>query len=161
MMFSLPALTKNNLGQVIRQTFSFKIVANIVALQVEKRCCPYYHRVLNLPRNKFQCCKLKKKMLKKVELGSPLRKILLQLATLKFVAWQVEHAVVIRATTRSTCNVKMLRAKLNENVARITWLFLVSFYFELFIKLLWCKNIAWCLFDQVSPETNLKTIKWT
>ena len=44
-----------------------------------------------------------------------------QLATLKFVAWQVEHGLVIRATTRSTCNATVLRDKLNENVARITW----------------------------------------
>ena len=78
--------------------------------------------MLNLPRNKlFQCCKLKKNLLQKVELGSTLRNILLQLATLKFVAWQVEHAVVIRETFRSTCNATMLRDKLNENVARITW----------------------------------------
>ena len=56
----------------------------------------------------------KKKMLQKVELGSTLRNILLRLVTLKFVAWQVEHAVVIRATTRSTCNATMLRHKFNE-----------------------------------------------
>ena len=35
--------------------------------------------------------------------------------------WQVEHAVVIRATTRSTCNAAVLRHKLNENVAGISW----------------------------------------
>ena len=86
-------------GRVIRATF-FNFSRNIVALQVEKRCCPYYHRVLNLPRNKFQCCKLKN-LLQKVELGSTLRNILLKLATLTFVAWQVEHAVVMGATTRS------------------------------------------------------------
>ena len=56
-----------------------------------------------------------------LELGSTLCNILLQLATLKFVAWKVEHAVVIRATTLSTCNATMLRHKLNENVARSTW----------------------------------------
>ena len=58
-------------------------------------------------------------MLQKVELGSNLRNVLLQLATLKFVAWQVEHAVVIRAITRSTCNATMFRDKLNEHVSRI------------------------------------------
>ena len=107
----------------MRATFSLNLLRNIVALQVEKRRCPYYHRVLNFPRNKFQCCKLKNpdELLQKVELGSLLRNVLLQLSTLKFVAWKVEHAVVIRATTRSTCNVSMLRRKLNENVARITW----------------------------------------
>ena len=46
--------------------------------------------------------------------------MLVQLATVKFVARQVEHAVVIRATTRSTCSAAMLRDKLNKNVARIT-----------------------------------------
>ena len=30
-------------GQVIRATFSHNLSRNIVALQVEKRCCPYYH----------------------------------------------------------------------------------------------------------------------
>ena len=37
-----------------------------------------------------------------------------------FVERQVEHGVVIRATTRSTCNETMLPDKLNKNVARIT-----------------------------------------
>ena len=41
---------------------------------------------------------------------------------LKFVAWQVEHAVVIQATTRSTCNATMLHDKLNGSVAHITCL---------------------------------------
>ena len=31
-------------GQVIRATFSHNLSRNIVALQVEKGCCPYYHR---------------------------------------------------------------------------------------------------------------------
>ena len=44
----------------------------------------------------------------------------MQLTTLKFVARQVEHAVVIRATTRSTCNATMLRDKLNKSAVRIT-----------------------------------------
>ncbi len=59
-------------------------------------------------------------MLQKVELDSTLCNILLQLATPKFVARQVERAVVIRATIRSTYNATMLREKLNKNVARIT-----------------------------------------
>ena len=45
-------------GQVIRATFSLNLSRNIVALQVEKRCCPYYTFALNLSRNKFRCCKL-------------------------------------------------------------------------------------------------------
>ena len=107
-------------GQVIQATFPFNLSRNIVALQVAKRCCPYYHRVLNFRCNNFQCCKLKT-MLQKVELGFTLRNILLQLATLKFVAWQVEHGVVIRATARSNCNARMFRDKLKENIARIAW----------------------------------------
>ena len=58
-------LNNRSKGQVIRVTFSFKLSRNIAALQVEKRCCPYHHRALNLPRNKFQCCKLKKNCCKK------------------------------------------------------------------------------------------------
>ena len=56
----------------------------ISVLQVEKNCC------------------------------SNLYNILLQLATLKFVAIQVEHAVVILATTRSNCNATMSWDKLNN-----------------------------------------------
>ena len=35
-------------------------------------------------------------------------------------ARQVKHALVIRATTRSTCNATTWRDKLNKNVARIS-----------------------------------------
>ena len=56
---SVQSVSHPNKGQVIRATFSFNLSRNIVALQVEQRCCPYYHRVLSLPRNKCQCCKLK------------------------------------------------------------------------------------------------------
>ena len=60
-------------------------------------------------------------MLYKVEPSSTFyNNLFFQLATLKFVARQVEHAVVIWATTCSTCNATMLRDKLNKNAARIT-----------------------------------------
>ena len=42
-------------------------------------------------------------MLRKVDPSSSFCNKLFQLATLKVVAWQVEHAVVIRATTSLTC----------------------------------------------------------
>ena len=105
---------------VIRAIFSFNLSRNIVALQVEKRCCPYYHRVLNFPLNKFLCCKLNNCVAKRRARVYFAQHIAAN-ATLKFIAWEVEHAVVIRATTRSTCNATMLRHKLNENVASITW----------------------------------------
>ena len=60
-------------------------------------------------------------MLCKVDPSSTFCNKFFQLATLKFVALQVEHAVVIQAETRSTCNATMLHDKLNENVAYITW----------------------------------------
>ena len=62
-------------------------------------------------------------MLRKVGPSSTFCNKFFQLATLKLVVWQVEHAVsvAIRETTRSTCNATMLRDRLNENVARITW----------------------------------------
>ena len=107
-------------GQVIRETFSFNLPRDIVALQVEKRCCPYYHRVLNFPRNKFQCCKLKS-FVAKSRIGSTLRNVLLRLAILKFVAGQVEHGVATTRSRRSTCNATKLCNKLNENVPSITW----------------------------------------
>ena len=79
----------NTKGQVIRETFSFNLSWNILALQGEKRCCSYYHRVLNnFPRNKFQCCKLQ------------------IFVSRNFVALQVERAVVRITTTFSTCHAK-------------------------------------------------------
>ena len=52
--------------------------------------------MLNLPRNKFQCCRVQQHV-HKVEPSSAYCSILFfQLATLKFVARQVEYAVVIR-----------------------------------------------------------------
>ena len=48
------------LSQIIRATFSLNLSRNVIALQVEKRRCSYYHRMLNFPRNKVQCCKFKK-----------------------------------------------------------------------------------------------------
>ena len=75
---------------------------------------------LNLPRNKFQCCKLQQ-YVAQTRPDSTFCNNLFNFSTLKFVAWKVEHAVVIRATTTSlTCNATMLCDKLNENVARIT-----------------------------------------
>ena len=101
--------------QVIRATFSFNssrnIVARIVALQVEKRFCPYNHRVLNLPRYKLQCCKLKKMLQKsRTRVENLLRA---KLSTM----WLYGQQRFL------TCNatVLVLRDKLKENVARITW----------------------------------------
>ena len=60
-------------------------------------------------------------MLRKVDPSSSFCNNFFQLATVKFVAWQVEHAVVIRATTLSTCNATMFHDKLDEKGARIAW----------------------------------------
>ena len=80
-------------GPVIQVTFLFNLSRNIVALQVDKNVAKSRARLYFVRH---------------------------VAATLKFVARQVEHAVVIRATTRSTCNATMLRDKLNKSVARIT-----------------------------------------
>ena len=108
------------------ETFPFNLSCNIVALQVEKHCCPYYHYMLNFPCNKFQYCKLKK-FIAKSRTWVFFANILLQCATLEFVMWWawVQHALVIRSTTHSTCNATMLhhtKCKLNENVAHIIYL---------------------------------------
>ena len=42
-MQSTEKITVKAKGQVIRATFSHNLSRNIVALQVEKRCWPYYH----------------------------------------------------------------------------------------------------------------------
>ena len=55
------------------------------------------YRALNLSRNKFQCCKLRQYIVKSRPEFYFLEQIF-QPASLKFFAWKVEHAVVIRAT---------------------------------------------------------------
>ena len=54
-------------------------------------------------------------MLRKVDPNCTFCNIFFQLATLKFVVWKVEHAVVIRGITSLTCNATLLCVKLNEN----------------------------------------------
>ena len=76
--------------------------------------------MLNLYRNKFQRCKLQQYVVQIRTEFSTFCNNSFQLATLKFVARQVEHAVVILATTRSTCNATRLQDMFNKNVARIT-----------------------------------------
>ena len=68
----IPSNTGNILVQLVAQH-------RPAILQVERRCCPYYQRLLNLSRKKNQCCKLKK-LLQKV-----VRNILLQFATLNLL----------------------------------------------------------------------------
>ena len=68
----------------MRTTFSFNLSR-----------CSYYHRVLDLPRNKFQCCKLQQYLAQ----SKPECNNFFQLAVLKFVVWKVENLVVMRATT--------------------------------------------------------------
>ena len=70
-----------------------------LCVQVAKLCCPHYH-----PRKQHQ------NLLPKVEPSSTSCNMLLQLATLKFVARQVACRVVIRAT--KLCNLQ------SNNVAR-------------------------------------------
>ena len=65
LIYSELNISRATKGQVTQATFSVifaNLSRNIVALKVEKRCCPYkryYHPALNLSRNKFQCCKLR------------------------------------------------------------------------------------------------------
>ena len=80
-------------------------------------CCPYYHRVLNLPRNKFQCCKLQQCVAQIIPKFYFCNKFF-QLATLECVAWKVEHVVVIRATTlfNLQCNNVARQCKLKNKL---------------------------------------------
>ena len=57
--------TQSPKSEVIRATNCCNLQRNIVALQVEKRCWPYYHPPQTLSRNKICCCKLKKFVEKK------------------------------------------------------------------------------------------------
>ena len=71
---------KKQTNEVIRATNCCNLQCNIVALQVEKRCCTYYHPLQTLSRNKICCCE---NLLKKVDASSTWCNMLLQLATNK------------------------------------------------------------------------------
>ena len=70
-------------GEVIRATNCCNLQRNIVALQVEKRCWPYYHPPQTMSRNKSCCCKLKQFVEKGRYASSNWSNMLLQLATTK------------------------------------------------------------------------------
>ena len=80
-----------NVGQVIRGTFSSNLLRNVVVLQVERVVARITTACSTCHATNFSVASWKT-LLQQVKLGSTLRNILLQLATLKFVAWQVEHA---------------------------------------------------------------------
>ncbi len=104
---------------VLPGLFLFNLFRNIVALQVERvvaRITTARSTCLVTNFGVASCSN----MLHKVEPSSTFCNNFFQLATPKFVARQVKRAVVLRATTCSTCNATMLRNKLKKNVARIT-----------------------------------------
>ena len=84
-------LRPGNTGNIFLQ-----LSRNIAALQVEKRCWPFYHPPQTLSQNKISllqveaacCIKLNWRLLFSTKL-----------ATTNFVAWQCLRWVVIRATT--------------------------------------------------------------
>ena len=51
--FHLSSSSRRPKGLIIRATFSSNLQRNIVALQVEKRCCTYYRPPQTLSRNKI------------------------------------------------------------------------------------------------------------
>ena len=88
-------------GQVIRATFSCNLLCNNVAtLQVAIVCCPCCH-----------LCAQQIFVLQKVERVSSFCNIKI-CCTQRWLYGQ---------QTIATCNVTLLRDKLQENVARITW----------------------------------------
>ena len=120
--FVTVALPPGIKGQIIRATFSFNLSRIIVALQVERVVSRITTACSTCHATNFSVVNCSN-MLLKVDPSSRVCNKLFQLATLKFVAWQVEHAVVILATTLTslTCNATMLCDKFNETIARITW----------------------------------------
>ena len=85
----------------MRATFLFNLSCNIVE-RVVARITNACSTCLAINFGVASC-----NMLHKVEPSSTFCNFFFQLATLKFVARQVEHAVIIRATTRLTCNATM------------------------------------------------------
>ncbi len=110
----------------------FNLSRNIVALQVEQVVARITTARSTCLATNFDVASCSN-MLHKVEPSSTFCNNFFQLATPKFVARQVEGAVVIRATTCSTCNATMLRDKLNKNVARITGPLPVKSFFFFFL----------------------------
>ena len=84
----------------VRATFLFNLSRSIIALLVKRVV------ITTCLATNFSVAS-RKKLLQKVKLSFALCSMFLQLVTPKFVARQVEHAVVIRATTRSACNIAM------------------------------------------------------
>ena len=79
---------------------------NIVTFQVERVVTHITTARSTFNTTNFRLCKSKKFVAKsRTRFYFAQHFAAVQLATLKFVAWQVEHAVVlVRATFRSTCN---------------------------------------------------------
>ena len=93
--------------------------------------------------------------------------MLLQLATPEFDARQVDYALVIRATTRSTYNATMLRDKLIKNVARINGP--LMFFFHFFVTCSMVNSTQWSIglpvvikkaIQVVSCARILISVKW-
>ena len=111
-------------GEAIRATNCCNLQRNIVALQVEKRCCTYYHPPQNLLplTTKFVVASWKN-LLKKVDASSTWCNMLLQLATTKFCCATMFE---VGGNTPNTCNNAFnlqrndVACKLKKNVARIT-----------------------------------------
>ena len=86
------------------RTFFFNVQRNIVALQVEKRCCTYYHPPQTLSRNKLLLLQVENICWKK-SVGKSTRQFnfastcCFNLQQQHFVAWQCLRWVVIRTTT--------------------------------------------------------------
>ena len=52
-LFTIPQFRAHRKGEVIRTTNCCNLQRNIVALQIEKRCCTYYHPPETLLSNKI------------------------------------------------------------------------------------------------------------
>ena len=110
------SLKPSNTGNIFLQ-----LSRNIVALQVEKRCCTYYHPLQTLSRNKISllqveaacCIKLNWRLLFSTNVFNLQQHIY-------FVAWHCLRWVVIRATTLLNLQRNNVACKLKNNVARIT-----------------------------------------
>ena len=90
---------------------------NNVALQVQKRCCTYYHPPQTLSRNKISLLQVEAACCSKLNWHLIFSANFFNLQQQNFVAWQCMRYGQQRF---SACNATMLRYNLKKNVARIT-----------------------------------------
>ena len=101
--------------------------------RVRNRFCTHSHQLRSLSTQRISVLQVEQNLLQKLELGSTLPSYCYSWQHRNLLRSKLIYGVVIRATTRSTCNayVTILCHKLNENVSCPYYLGLTKYCYEL------------------------------